>query len=47
MFDYRLFYPQLGIDEQNRDRRPIQGADARRVYRLTPERRSTRSAGRR
>jgi hypothetical protein len=47
MFDYRLFYPRLGIDEQTRDRRSIQGADARRVYRLTPERRSTRSTGRR
>jgi hypothetical protein len=46
MFDYRLFYPQLGIDEQARDRRPIQGADARRVFRLNPERRSTRSTGR-
>jgi hypothetical protein len=47
MFDYRLFYPQLGIDEQARDRRPIQGADARRVYRLTTGRRTARSVGRR
>jgi len=47
MFDYRLFYPQLGIDEQTRDRRPIRGAGARRVYWLSPDRRSTRSSGRR
>jgi hypothetical protein len=47
MFDYRLFYPQLGIDDQTRDRRPMQGADTRRVYRLSPERRSPRTSGRR
>ena len=42
MFDYRLFYPQLGVDEQ-RGRRVPQP----RVTRLNTERRSNRQAARR
>ncbi len=48
MFDYRIFYPQVGIDEQSRVRRPLQGHRPERVYQLPPERRSDRTiAGRR
>ena len=47
MFDYRLFYPQMSIDDQTRLRRPIQGHAARRVYQLPSDRRSARDIGRR
>ena len=46
MFDYRIFYPQLGIEEQ-RVRRPNQGAAAQRVFRLEADRRAQRRTGRR
>jgi hypothetical protein len=42
MFDYRIFYPQLGIDEQNRTRRSGAPGSQHRVYRLTGERREAR-----
>ncbi len=42
MFDYRIFYPQLGIAEQ-RQRRPT----PQRVTRLTTDRRVRRSQDRR
>ena len=45
MFDYRIFYPQLGIDEQNRTRRSATAGSAHRVYRLTGERREARNQG--
>jgi len=47
MIDYRLFFPQMSIDDQVRLRRPLQGHAAQRVFQLTPERRITRQAGRR
>ena len=43
MFDYRIFYPQIGIDEQNRTRRSAVAGSALRVYRLTAERRNARN----
>ena len=46
MFDYRLFYPQVSLD-QARVRRPLQGHAAQRVYRLADERRPVRQGGRR
>jgi hypothetical protein len=45
MFDYRIFYPQIGIDEQNRMRRVAASASAHRVYRLAAGRRDTRQQG--
>ncbi len=42
MFDYRIFYPQIGIDEQNRVRRSTETASTHRVYRLVAERRDAR-----
>jgi hypothetical protein len=47
MYDYRLFYPQMSIDDQARMRRPVTGHASRRVYQLPAERRSIRSSGRR
>ena len=47
MIDYRLFYPQMSIDDQARTRRPIQGHASRRVYQLPSDRRSAREFGRR
>jgi hypothetical protein len=45
MFDYRIFYPQIGIDEQNRMRRAAATASAHRVYRLPAGRREARQQG--
>jgi hypothetical protein len=47
MIDYRLFYPQMSIDDQARTRRPLLGHTARRVYQLPSDRRPLRSSGRR
>ena len=47
MYDYRLFYPQMGIDDQTRTRRPLNGHAAQRVYQLPTERRTGRNGGRR
>lgn len=47
MIDYRLFYPQLSLDDQARVRRPLLGHGAQRVYQLPSERRSPRALGRR
>lgn len=47
MFDYRLFYPQISLDDDARLRRVGQGAGTRRVYQLPPVRRSGRNGGRR
>ena len=46
MFDYRIFYPQLGVEDQ-RGRRPSQGSAAERVFRLEADRRAQRRIGRR
>ena len=46
MYDYRLFYPQMSIDDQSRQRRPITGHPSRRVYRLPVERPTSRSGRR-
>jgi hypothetical protein len=46
MYDYRLFYPQMSIDDQARQRRPITGHPSRRVYRLPVERQMSRSGRR-
>ena len=45
MFDYRIFYPQIGIDEQNRTRRVVAAEAAHRVYRLPAGRREARQQG--
>ena len=42
MFDYRIFYPQIGIDEHNRLHRQPSTGSASRVYRLVAERREAR-----
>ena len=34
MYDYRLFYPQMSIEDQARTRRPLNGHAAQRVYQL-------------
>jgi hypothetical protein len=47
MYDYRLFYPQMSIDDQARTRRPLNGHAAQRVYQLPAERRTVRNGGRR
>jgi hypothetical protein len=47
MFDYRLFFASTTLDGNERNRRPILGHDAKRVYRLPTERRGERSANRR
>lgn len=47
MYDFRLFFPQISIEGQTRTRRPLQGHAAQRVYQLPPERRLSRSVGRR
>jgi hypothetical protein len=47
MFDYRLFYPQMSIDDQTRLSRPRNGHLGRRVYQLLVDRRAGRSFGRR
>ena len=44
MFDYRIFYPQIGIDEQNRLRRSAIGSSTR-VYQLAAVRRGARRQG--
>lgn len=47
MVDYRLFFPQMSIDDQTRVRRPLQGHAAQRVYQLPTDRRAGRNGGRR
>lgn len=47
MYDYRLFYPQMSIEDQARARRPLAGHAAQRVYQLPTERRIVRNGGRR
>jgi hypothetical protein len=47
MFDYRLFYPQASIDDQQRAARAQGGQAAARVYRLQADRRALRQSGRR
>jgi hypothetical protein len=47
MIDYRLFYPQMSIEDQARARRPLLGHAAQRVYQLPTERRTGRPVGRR
>ena len=47
MFDYRLFFANSTLDSPERDRRPLLGHDAKRVYRLPVERREQRSRERR
>ncbi|MGQ0608778.1 MAG: hypothetical protein ACT4OQ_10005 [Chloroflexota bacterium] len=44
MFDYRLFFANSTLDGAERNRRPLLGHDAKRVYRLTTERREQRSS---
>jgi hypothetical protein len=46
MFDYRIFYPQLGIADQ-RNRRPAPIGPSDRIFRLTGDRKSARPATRR
>ena len=46
MYDYRLFFPQMSIDDQSRHRRLITGHPSQRVYRLPAERRWNRSGRR-
>lgn len=47
MYDYRLFYPQMSVEDRTRVRRPTSGHTAERVYRLPAERRDARNGGRR
>ena len=47
MFDYRLFFANTTLDSNERGRRPMLGHEAKRVYRLSTERRDQRSRGRR
>lgn len=47
MYDYRLFYPQMSIEDQARTRRPLTGHAAQRVYQLQSGRRIVRNDGRR
>ena len=47
MFDYRLFYPQLGIADQQRSRRPAPLGPSDRIFRLTSDRKPARPAARR
>ena len=47
MYDYRLFYPQMSIDDQARTRRPLTGHASKRVYLLPADRRASRTGGRR
>ena len=47
MIDYRLFYPQLSLEDQTRQRRPLLGHAAQRVYQLPADRRVPRQGGRR
>jgi hypothetical protein len=47
MFDYRLFFASSTLDTTPRERRPLLGHDAERVYRLTTERRDRRGRERR
>ena len=47
MYDYRLFFPQMSIDDQARARRPNHGHAAQRVYQLPTGRRHGRNGGRR
>jgi hypothetical protein len=46
MYDYRLFFPQMSIDDQARHRRPITGHPRQHVYRLPAEPRTSRSGRR-
>ena len=46
MYDYRLFYPQMSIDDLARDRKLSAGHPTQRVYRLAAERRANRSGRR-
>ena len=46
MYDYRLFYPQMSIEDQARHRRVLAGDSSLRVYRLPTQRRSNRSGRR-
>jgi hypothetical protein len=47
MFDYRLFFASSTLDTSPRERRPLLGHDAERVYRLAADRREQRVRGRR
>jgi hypothetical protein len=47
MFDYRIFYPQLGIADQQRNRRPAPSGPSDRIFRLTGDRKPSRPAARR
>jgi hypothetical protein len=46
MYDYRLFYPQMSIEDQSRHRRGLAGDSSLRVYRLPAQRRANRSGRR-
>lgn len=46
MYDYRLFYPQMSIEDQSRDRRVLSRPSSLRVYRLPTQRRPNRSGRR-
>lgn len=43
MFDYRLFFASSTLDGESRRRRPILGHEEKRVYRLSADRRGSRS----
>ena len=48
MYDYRIFYPQIAIEErQLRTRRPAHPGAFDRIFRLTTDRRPARTSGRR
>lgn len=47
MFDYRLFFANSTLDSTERDRKPLLGHDAKRIYRQPAERREQRIRGRR
>jgi hypothetical protein len=48
MYDYRLFFAHVTLDDRRPHRRPTIGhGDAQRVYRLDSERRESRDGGRR
>ena len=46
MIDYRLFYPQISLEDQARARRPLLGHAAQRVFQLPTERRTGRPSRR-
>jgi hypothetical protein len=48
MIDYRLFYPQMSLDDQSRSsRRPLLGHIAQRIHQLPNDRRNARTTDRR